>query len=349
MSKRHWFLSLIAVLAVSMPVWLSGAAQAGAEFVCGDGVIEAPELCDDSNTVTGDGCSHPSCLPEVCGDSIVNPDPPGEEQCDDGNTVDDDDCNNLCQSVGPQNKPQQACINAINKNLAGVVKAQTADTATCIKDVAAGKVAAVADCYGADAKGKVAKAKAKTDTTITKKCTGEQGGLTKVPGIAFTDAATVNGTSTIIVEGSSDVFGGPPTSIVLKSADKDGAKCQAEIIKQHNLVVNKWIAEANKAKKNALKGKGAAPVETELALVTAIETALQDSVALDKTVTKVATAVDKKCPTTVPVDPLVECNAAATGNDVSVCIANTAREAACKAFEAADGLDMNCIEFPPVP
>ena len=57
-------------------------APARSTSLCGDGFLLSPEQCDDANTVTGDGCSFPSCLPEESGDGIVNPDPPLSETCD---------------------------------------------------------------------------------------------------------------------------------------------------------------------------------------------------------------------------------------------------------------------------
>lgn len=60
--------------------------------ICGDGIIQVGvENCDDSNMLDGDGCSA-VCITEGCGDAIVQ----GEEQCDDGNGVTGDDCTNLC-------------------------------------------------------------------------------------------------------------------------------------------------------------------------------------------------------------------------------------------------------------
>lgn len=97
------------------------------EPVCGDGVAEGAERCDDANALSGDGCSS-SCLVEEgwyctepgadvdfaqpppstdggtsgvdptdcwpithCGDAVVE----GSEQCDDGNTTSNDGCH-LC-------------------------------------------------------------------------------------------------------------------------------------------------------------------------------------------------------------------------------------------------------------
>jgi cysteine-rich repeat protein len=106
-----------------------GAVEVG----CGDGVVEAPETCDDGNTTGGDGCSA-TCQLESCGNGIVDVgeqcDPqnttqlcptgqtciattcqctvpavcgngilePGEE-CDDGNLDNNDSCSSLCQTL----------------------------------------------------------------------------------------------------------------------------------------------------------------------------------------------------------------------------------------------------------
>ncbi len=59
--------------------------------LCGDGMIEPPEECDDGNTTPGDGC-RADCTFEVCGDGIQDP----QEGCDDGNNDDGDGCSANC-------------------------------------------------------------------------------------------------------------------------------------------------------------------------------------------------------------------------------------------------------------
>ncbi len=81
--------------------------------ICGDGILEPGEQCDDGNVLSGDGCSS-NCQIEnpnpcgvqpgqpglcaslsVCGNGIVT----SNETCDDGNTVSGDGCAADCQSV----------------------------------------------------------------------------------------------------------------------------------------------------------------------------------------------------------------------------------------------------------
>ena len=63
------------------------------ESLCGNGVINSTENCDDGNTKDGDGCTA-SCQKNVCGDGVIWV---GHEQCDDGNVVDGDGCDSKCQ------------------------------------------------------------------------------------------------------------------------------------------------------------------------------------------------------------------------------------------------------------
>ncbi len=60
--------------------------------VCGDGFVDRGEECDDSNTNSGDGCSALCTLETVCGDGNLA----GAEACDDGNNVSGDGCNANC-------------------------------------------------------------------------------------------------------------------------------------------------------------------------------------------------------------------------------------------------------------
>ena len=76
----------------------SGLRVAGyLETVCGDGVEEGWEECDDGNVVDGDGCSA-ACVVEFCGDGTVQS--TLGEACDDGNNIDGDGCDADCVEEG---------------------------------------------------------------------------------------------------------------------------------------------------------------------------------------------------------------------------------------------------------
>lgn len=60
--------------------------------VCGNGVLDPGEECDDGNAVNTDSCKT-DCTFAICGDGYVCV---GLEECDDGNAVDDDGCSNTC-------------------------------------------------------------------------------------------------------------------------------------------------------------------------------------------------------------------------------------------------------------
>jgi len=74
-------------------------------WLCGDGVVQAPEFCDDGNNDNDDGCDENcqvepgyGCAPgegcsPICGDGQVL----GDEECDDSNTNDGDGCSSSCE------------------------------------------------------------------------------------------------------------------------------------------------------------------------------------------------------------------------------------------------------------
>ncbi len=63
--------------------------------ICGNGIQEKDEDCDDGNKVDDDECDN-KCIANssrgICGDGIVKK----PEQCDDGNTINGDGCESDC-------------------------------------------------------------------------------------------------------------------------------------------------------------------------------------------------------------------------------------------------------------
>jgi cysteine-rich repeat protein len=63
--------------------------------ICGNGILESDEACDDGNLINGDGCeSNCTITPtiSICGNGILE----SGETCDDGNLINGDGCESNC-------------------------------------------------------------------------------------------------------------------------------------------------------------------------------------------------------------------------------------------------------------
>jgi cysteine-rich repeat protein len=69
-----------------------GVVDADASPLCGNGVIDEGEECDDGNTTNLDDCLN-TCVLNTCGDGYHNP---ATEECDDGDTLNADECLTDC-------------------------------------------------------------------------------------------------------------------------------------------------------------------------------------------------------------------------------------------------------------
>lgn len=76
----------------------SGETGTPSAPICGDGLLQASEECDDGNLANADGCSK-LCRDEFCGDGVLQP----SEQCD----------------LGPENSDSSTCTSACLKNICG--------------------------------------------------------------------------------------------------------------------------------------------------------------------------------------------------------------------------------------
>jgi cysteine-rich repeat protein len=72
----------------------------GDPALCGNGLRDEGEECDDGNLNDGDGCDAECRLPAICGDGEVEQD----ETCDDGNAVESDECTTKC-TLSPEGAP----------------------------------------------------------------------------------------------------------------------------------------------------------------------------------------------------------------------------------------------------
>lgn len=88
--------------------------------VCGNGITEPGESCDDNNRVDDDRCNNACQWNGFCGDDNLD----DGEACDDGNTFSGDGCSADCQST-------EICGNGIRDIATGEV---CDDTVTCAED-----------------------------------------------------------------------------------------------------------------------------------------------------------------------------------------------------------------------
>jgi LPXTG-motif cell wall-anchored protein len=66
--------------------------------MCGNGVVERGEQCDDGNTLSGDSCDrYCRAAGSTCGNGMLE----RYEECDDGNNYNGDSCTNICQRYTP--------------------------------------------------------------------------------------------------------------------------------------------------------------------------------------------------------------------------------------------------------
>jgi cysteine-rich repeat protein len=79
---------LLLLVALAAQACLAAPERAA---VCGDGVLDDGEACDDGNDFDGDGCI--ACAVATCGDGILRV---GVEDCDKGDAIAGDGCTSAC-------------------------------------------------------------------------------------------------------------------------------------------------------------------------------------------------------------------------------------------------------------
>jgi cysteine-rich repeat protein len=120
------------------------SACANAPIVCGNGVVNVGETCDDGNNNQNDGCTN-LCQAAICGDNVVRS---GVEQCD-GSDLGDASCTTLgylggslscsvactynatsCVGGAPIGSGVEECTNAIDDDLDGLTDCDDSDCST---------------------------------------------------------------------------------------------------------------------------------------------------------------------------------------------------------------------------
>jgi cysteine-rich repeat protein len=155
---------------------------------CGDGVTRAGiEQCDDGNRIDGDGCDA-NCTPTACGNGRVS----GGEQCDDGNLVGGDGCSAVCQ-LEPG---ARACQKTIANASAAFFGARLVALQACTGRIFAGTLAIDPSACVAEQRTStaIAAAAARLRIAVTRACTNTtvnalQACATTLDGLATTAGA----------------------------------------------------------------------------------------------------------------------------------------------------------------
>jgi cysteine-rich repeat protein len=277
-----------------------------------------------------------------CGNGIVN----GGEECDDGNTLDEDGCSATCQIEvpEPQDKGQQKCINALNKNFAKVAKAQGKDVIKCIKDYAKGKSLAPATslegCLTADRKGKVAKAAGRTDSDEITRCTAT------APDFGVTDAVTVNAAA---IQKELDliheVFGSDLDLAILPQAgaNEDASQCQQAISRTVQKCQDTTIGEFNRCKKTGLKDQ---TIQSDVDLQSCMGLDPKGKIAksCDPITGRIQRDLGTRCSDTDLSDAFPGCDTDDPAA-LATCLDRIVACQACLALNTADDLDQDCDAF----
>jgi len=243
-------------------------------------------------------------------------------------------------------KPQQACVNEMNKNGEKVNKAQLRENERCLSDFQREKLVAPMTfdaCMTADRRGKMQRAWERTAMRESRKCVS----LYVPPPFAYTDSATVNAAA---VDGAlalaSKIFGGPPVldaNLVTSADDKETAKCQLEMLKRADKLENSVLKEVIKAKKKALKDE---TVNSGAALGAKLWAVFSSNDKINSAQRMLLNGVDRKCaalPT--PPDAIFagECSEGGPSlSEVEACVIAAARCEACVTINAFDDLNLNC-------
>lgn len=247
---------------------------------------------------------------------------------------------------------QQKCVNNMNSQGAALLKLQNKSNATCLKNAAKGLddrlglPATAQACLTNDVSGKTARSETKLENTAAADCTS----LEDVPAFGFDSADAIGDASRAQGVGLfDDLFGGDLDAALLPYAtDPVGAKCQAEIAKRTNAVLDTLFSKTVKHKKKLIGGKATTPPpRSSEELADGILEYLDDDAAdaIEKKENAIGNAATNTC------QDVPNLAVAFPGCDESdptalaACATTAARCRFCMALNAYDALSIDCDLF----
>ena len=262
-------------------------------------------------------------------------------------------------SAAPLTSDQQACVNDLNKYGVHVAKSQNKASVRCVQDAGRGitfrlgvppQAQTAQACLTNDVGGKIAKDTLKLQDREAKRCLAAPAQL---PGFGYTGSVTVDaaarGAGVAMVAG---LFGPDlDAAIVPESADRDGARCQSEVLRYATDLFYAIWKEALTAKKNVLRGvqrvTGTGPVGSASSLAAELIGSIQADTRgkIAKAAAKLHDKTVQRC--TAALTPIAQlfpggCSASAALADLGACAEGVARGQFYQSLASADALSIDC-------
>ncbi|MDX2168185.1 MAG: DUF1800 domain-containing protein [Deltaproteobacteria bacterium] len=259
-----------------------------------------------------------------------------------------------------QSTEQQRCLNYLTKAGADVVRQQGKSNWKCLHNAARGKLTQLGEagdtltaqaCLTNDVGGKVAQKQQRTSDRDAQYCQG-----LGAPGFAYAGAAAINAAASLAARDIvSALFGANlDAATVSDDVDGDGARCQEEVLKDANRIVDDMWRVARAAVQDGLKGRdrraGASP---DLAAHSGdnlagevLARAFEDAQGkIQGEVDRLAERAASRCGTaTTPLAQMFpgSCGGAATIGALADCAADVARAHFYQALASTHGLAIEC-------
>jgi hypothetical protein len=238
-------------------------------------------------------------------------------------------------SAAPQTQAQQTCINALNDAGEKVTKALAKELARCVSAAARGKLPpgqTADDCFAADADGRIANARLKTETIAARKCT-------ETPSFGASAPTIVNDAfETLRV--AAKLFGASLDGAVIDAESSSvGAACQKAAIKA---LTHSLVARLDAFNACARKGLASGVIDSAAALELCGAQSLNAGAACDAKGQKL---IDEKCTGIVTADAFPgECSGVPL-TELMTCLAPRVACDACRNANVANAIDAGCDPY----
>ncbi len=260
----------------------------------------------------------------------------------------------------PQSRRQQACINAMNKRGAEVLKTRGRSNVDCLKYAAterlhllglSGSGATLETCLQTDILGRMQRA---LDTLVTKEarsCRAPEA-PDQVPDFGYTSAAAVGASAQRAAARVTEALLGadPDAALVLDATDPAGAACQGNVAHRLRVLLDNIWRHALAGKRRAIAGQPGVPAiglpeELATTVLQHVDADARGLIAGQRVRLEAAVAGACAGQDLAQRFPGACATAAANPSAFAACLSERARCGFCRSFEGFDGLALECDTF----